>query len=129
MPKAAAQAIEIAGITLTHPDRVLWPKQGVTKRDLAEFYVGIADRILPHIISRPVTLVRCPSGRDGACFVQKHPWAGLHKAVRQIRSGDEEWLVVDDVSGLVALVQMSVLELHPWGATINDLERPDRINF
>jgi bifunctional non-homologous end joining protein LigD len=129
MPKAAAQAIEIAGITLTHPDRVLWPKQGVTKRDLAEFYVGIADRILPHIISRPVTLVRCPSGRDGACFVQKHPWAGLHKAVRQIRSGDEEWLVVDDVSGLVALVQMSVLELHPWGATINDLERPDRIIF
>jgi bifunctional non-homologous end joining protein LigD len=129
MPKAAAEAIEIAGITLTHPDRVLWPKQGVTKRDLAEFYAGIADRILPHVVNRPLTLVRCPSGSDGACFVQKHPWAGLPKAVRRVRSGGEEWLTVDDVAGLVALVQMGVLELHPWGATTDDLERPDRIIF
>ena len=129
MPKAAAETIEIAGITLTHPDRMLWPKQGVTKRHLAEFYVGIADRILPHVVNRPLTLVRCPSGSDGACFVQKHPWAGLHEAVRRVHDGGEEWLAVEDVTGLVALVQMGVLELHPWGATIDDLERPDRIIF
>ena len=129
MPKAAAETIEIAGITLTHPDRVLWRKQGLMKRDLAEFYVGIADRILPHVVNRPLTLVRCPSGSDGACFVQKHPWAGLHKSVRRVRSGGEEWLAVDDVTGLVALVQMGVLELHPWGTTTDDLERPDRIVF
>jgi bifunctional non-homologous end joining protein LigD len=110
VPKAAAETIEIAGITLTHPDRVLWRKQGLMKRDLAEFYVGIADRILPHVVNRPLTLVRCPSGSDGACFVQKHPWAGLHKSVRRVRSGGEEWLAVDDVTGLVALVQMGV----PW---------------
>jgi bifunctional non-homologous end joining protein LigD len=127
MPKAAAETIEIAGVTLTHPDRVLWPKQGVTKRGLAEFYAGIADRILPHVVNRPLTLVRCPSGSDGACFVQKHPWAGLHQAVRRVQSGGEEWLAVDDVTGLVALVQMGVLEVHPWGATGDDLERPDRI--
>src|SRR4051794_7754134 len=65
VPKAAAETIEVAGITLTHPDRVLWPKQGLTKRDLAEFYAGIADRILPHVVNRPLTLVRCPSGSDG----------------------------------------------------------------
>ena len=129
MPKAAAETIEVAGITLTHPDRVLWPEQGVTKRALAEFYAGIADRILPHVVNRPLTLVRCPSGSDGACFVQKHPWAGLHQAVRRVRDGGEEWLAVDDVTGLVALVQMGVLELHPWGATADDLERPDRIVF
>jgi bifunctional non-homologous end joining protein LigD len=127
MPKAAAETIEVAGITLTHPDRVLWPKQGVTKRGLAEFYAGIAERILPHVVNRPLTLVRCPSGSDGACFVQKHPWAGLHQAVRRVRAGGEEWLAIDDVTGLVALVQMGVLELHPWGATVDDLERPDRI--
>ena len=72
----AAETVEIAGITLTHPDRVLWPDQGVTKRALAEYYADIADRILPHVVNRPLTLVRCPSGSDGACFVQKHPWPG-----------------------------------------------------
>jgi bifunctional non-homologous end joining protein LigD len=127
MPKAAAETIKVAGVALTHPDRVLWPKLGVTKRGLAEFYAGIADRILPHVANRPLTLVRCPSGGDGACFVQKHPWAGLHQAVRRVHSGGDEWLAVDDVTGLVALVQMGVLELHPWGATGDDLERPDRI--
>ena len=105
------------------------PKQGITKRALAEFYAGIADRILPHVVNRPLTLVRCPSGSDGACFVQKHPWAGLHEAVRRVHDGGEEWLAVEGVTGLVALVQMGVLELHPWGATIDDLERPDRIIF
>jgi bifunctional non-homologous end joining protein LigD len=63
---------------------------------LAECYAGIADRILPHVANRPLTLVRCRSGGDGACFVQRHPWAGLHQAVRRVRDGGEEWLVVDD---------------------------------
>jgi bifunctional non-homologous end joining protein LigD len=129
MAKAATHTVEIAGITLTHPDRVLWPTQGVTKRRLAEFYVRISDRILPHVANRPLTVVRCPSGGRSTCFVQKHPWAGLPKAVRPIRSDGEEWLTVDDVSGLVSLVQMGVLELHPWGATADDLDHPDRIIF
>lgn len=126
--------MDIAGITLTHPERVLWRTQGVTKGDLAAYYAGIADRILPHVANRPLTLVRCPSwsekaGSEKACFVQKHPWAGLPKAVRRVRNGDDEWVTVDDVAGLVAQVQMGVLELHPWGATADDLERPDRIVF
>lgn len=121
--------MEIAGLMLTHPDRVLWPEQGVTKRALAEYYAAMADRILPHVAGRPLTLVRCPSGSEGACFVQKHPWAGLHEAVRRVRSGGEVWLAVEDLAGLVALVQMGVLELHPWGAKVDDLERPDRIVF
>ncbi|WP_158044884.1 non-homologous end-joining DNA ligase [Skermanella pratensis] len=129
MPKATAATVEIAGITLTHPDRVLWPDQGVSKCALAEYYADIADRILSHVANRPLTLVRCPSGNDGACFVQKHSSAGLHKAVRRVRDGDDEWLAVDDMSGLAALVQACVLELHPWGATTDDLERPDRIVF
>ena len=129
MPKAAAETIEIAGVPLSNPDRVLWRTQGVTKRGLAEYYASVAERILPHVANRPLTLVRCPSGSEGACFVQKHPWAGLHKAVRRVRSGEEEWLAVDDLAGIVALVQMGVLELHPWGATVDDLERPDRVVF
>src|SRR3954471_24338918 len=115
MPKATAETIEIAGITLTNHDRVLSQKQGGTKSHLWGFYAVIANRILPHVVNRPLTLVRCPSGSDGTCFVQKHPWAGLHRAVRRVHSGGEEWLTIDDVTGLVALVQMGVLELHPWG--------------
>lgn len=121
--------MDIAGITLTHPERVLWQAQGITKGDLAAYYAGIASRILPHVANRPLTLLRCPTGNRKACFVQKHPWAGLPEAVRRVRDGDDEWLAVDDASGLVALVQMGVLELHPWGATVGDLERPDRIVF
>ncbi|WP_431855850.1 non-homologous end-joining DNA ligase [Azospirillum sp.] len=125
MPKT--DTIDIAGVTLSHPDKVLWPEQGVSKRDLAAYYVSVADRILPHVANRPLTLVRCPAGRKGACFVQKHPWPGLPRAVRRLRCGDEEWVGVDDLAGIVALVQVGVLELHPWGATADDLDRPDRI--
>lgn len=129
MPQTTSHSdtAKIAGITLTHPDKALWPEQGVTKRDLADYYASVAGRILPHVANRPLTLVRCPSGSERACFVQKHPWPGLSKAVRRVRSGDGEWLAVDDLAGIVALVQMGVLELHPWGATVDDLERPDRV--
>ena len=133
MPKAKAAhedaAVTIAGVTVTHPDRLLWPSAGVSKRDLADYCVAVADRLLPHVANRPLTLLRCPAGSEGKCFVQKHPWPGLSKAVRRIRDGDDEWLAVDDAAGLVALVQMGVLEFHPWGATVDDLEHPDRVVF
>ncbi|MBP2292653.1 non-homologous end-joining DNA ligase [Azospirillum rugosum] len=133
MPKAKAapkdDAVTVAGIAVTHPDRLLWPAAGVTKRDLADYCVAVADRLLPQVANRPLTLLRCPGGSEGECFVQKHPWPGLSKAVRRLRDGDDEWLVVDDAAGLVALVQMGVLEFHPWGATADDLEHPDRVVF
>ena len=61
---------------LSHPDRVLYPQQGLTKRGLAEYYVEIADWILPHLAGRPLSLVRCPGGADKECFYQKHIGAG-----------------------------------------------------
>jgi len=64
--------VAIAGVTLTHPDRVLYPGQGITKRDLAAFYEEIGDWILPHVVERPLSLVRCPAGQGTACFYQKH---------------------------------------------------------
>jgi bifunctional non-homologous end joining protein LigD len=124
---------EIAGIRLTHPDRVLYPGQGVTKRALAEYYVAVADRILPHIAGRPVSLVRCPRGQTGECFFQKHASKGfpdnLHRIRIREKSGSGEYLHIDDVSGLVAATQMGVLELHVWGSHIDTLEKPDRLVF
>ncbi|HEX2113215.1 MAG TPA: DNA ligase D [Alphaproteobacteria bacterium] len=136
--KPAARAVkggtdEIAGVVLTHPARVLYAEQGLTKRDLAAYYVAVADAMLPHLAGRPLSLVRCPEGEGKACFYQKHPGNSAPPALRRIKieegSGTNEYVVVDDAAGLVALVQMGVLEIHPWGSREKHLEKPDRIIF
>jgi bifunctional non-homologous end joining protein LigD len=122
---------EIAGVRLTHPDRILWEDNGVTKQGLAEFYEDIATWVLPHVVNRPLALVRCPSGAGQGCFFQKHAFSGLSDLVRRemVRdeSGEEEILYIENLGGLIALVQAGVLEIHPWGSTIGDVDRPDRV--
>ena len=122
----------MAGVALTNADRVLWD-EGITKLDLARFYESLADWILPHVAGRPLALVRCPNGAEKGCFFQKHSWAGLGEHIRRetVRDedGEEEVLYVDDIRGIVSLVQASVLEIHPWGSTIRDVDRPDRITM
>jgi bifunctional non-homologous end joining protein LigD len=121
---------DISGIRLTHPERILWETQGITKQGLAEFYAGIADWILPHLTGRLLSLVRCPSGVTEKCFFAKHPWQGLSDVVRRINIGEDEPMVaIDNLAGLISLVQASVVEIHPWGSTTNHLDRPDRLIF
>ncbi|SCY73275.1 bifunctional non-homologous end joining protein LigD [Microvirga guangxiensis] len=131
--EAEAHTVEVEGVRLTHPERVLWEDQGLTKQELAEFYAGIADWLLPHLVNRPLTLIRCPSGAQKKCFVQRHSWAGMNDAIHRTMvpdtSGKLEVLTVSDIQGVVALVQSGVLELHVWGATLADLEKPDRLIF
>ncbi len=118
------------GIRLTHPERILWEEAGITKQGLAEFYTDIADWILPHVAGRPLSLLRCPSGTGAKCFFAKHPWQGLDKRVRRVDTGDKEpMLAIDDITGLISLVQAGVVEIHPWGSTIDHLELPDRLIF
>jgi len=124
-PKAAAG---LAGVALTHPDRLLWD-EGVTKQALAEFYAEIADRILPHVAGRVLSVVRAPSGAQAKSFYAKHRWAGLAHA-REIDVGEKEPMIaIDDLAGLINLVQGGVVEIHPWGSRADDLERPDRLIF
>ncbi len=124
---------QIAGVHLTHPDRILYPRQGITKRELALYYQGIADWILPHLQGRPLTLVRCPEGQEKECFYQKHASGSIHESVRRVELREEKgmatYLMADSLSGLIALVQMGVLELHTWGSRTDKLERPDRLVF
>jgi bifunctional non-homologous end joining protein LigD len=115
---------------LTHPDRVLWEDEGITKLGLAELYTEIADWILPHIVNRPLSLLRCPGGSQKECFFQKHAWAGLdEELIQRVRVGDDEAVAIQDQSGLLALVQAGVLEIHPWGSTLKNPEKPDRLVF
>lgn len=129
-PARGRQEKDLAGVRLTHPERLLWKKQGVTKQGLAEFYGAIADWILPHLVRRPLSLMRCPSGIEEPCFFAKHPWKGLDDAIRAIDTGkDEPMLWIDDLRGLITLVQAGVVEFHPWGSSLPDIDRPDRLIF
>jgi bifunctional non-homologous end joining protein LigD len=130
-PKRATAAVKeaVADMALTHPDRLLWD-DGVTKQALAEFYSDIAEWILPHIVGRVLSLLRAPAGTKEKGFFAKHPWAGLRDNVRRIALEDKEpGLAIDDLGGLISLVQAGVVEIHPRGATLDDLERPDRLIF
>ncbi len=124
----------IAGVALSNPDRVLYPDQGITKRELAQYYEAMAPLILPYLARRPFSLVRCPSGRQKACFYQKH-WTGRLPAgvrtveIRETRGDLREYTWVDSAKGLVGLVQHGVLEFHVWGSRIDRLELPDRMVF
>jgi bifunctional non-homologous end joining protein LigD len=128
---AANGAVSVAGVTLSNPGRVLYPEMGLTKQGLAEYYAAIADWILPHVIDRPLTMVRCPDGRSGQCFYQKHLSHELPPGLADVRikekSGTDEYVVVRDLAGIVSLVQMGVLELHPWPARADKIEAPDRL--
>jgi bifunctional non-homologous end joining protein LigD len=124
--------VEVAGVRLTHPDRVLFREQAITKLALARYYEAVADWIVPHVADRPLSLVRCPEGDRAGCFYQKHAGPGVPEEVKRVRireSGGRaaSCLYVDDLPGLVALAQIGVLEIHPWGTRVDRLERPDRL--
>jgi bifunctional non-homologous end joining protein LigD len=129
----ATQDDEVAGIRLTHPDRVLYPEQGIIKRELALYYEQIGDWILPHLEGRLLTLVRCPEGQGQQCFYQRHTRDAVSDAIHPIAVREKRatvhYLSVDSLPGIIALVQMGVLELHTWGSRKPNLERPDRMTF
>jgi len=118
-------------VRLTHPEKVLYPHDGITKAQLAGYYASIADWILPHLVDRPLTLVRCPSGIRGQCFYQKHADKGMPEALGRIVIAEKrkkiEYATVQDVAGLLSLVHMNTLEIHVWGSRADNVERPDRL--
>ncbi len=123
--------IEVAGVRLTHPDRLLYPEQGVTKLDLARYYEGIASWILPYVQDRPLSVVRCPQGQKRHCFYQKHVTDSLPDAIHAVeiqeQDGTAPYIVVQDLAGLIALVQIGALEIHPWNCRTDSIEKPDML--
>jgi bifunctional non-homologous end joining protein LigD len=126
-PKSPASFV---GVTLTHPDRVYWADAGVTKRDLAEYYQAVWQWMRPHVVGRPIALLRCPQGVGAQCFFQKHASSGIAtEHLHQVREKGDKIISIDNLEGLMALVQAGVLEIHTRGTTIDDRERADRLVF
>jgi bifunctional non-homologous end joining protein LigD len=121
----------VDGVRLSNPDKVLYPEQGITKGELADYYVAVAERILPHVAYRPITMVRCPMGSETKCFYQRHAGSGVPEQLGEVTvpGFEEPYLYIKDLPGLIAMVQMGVLEMHPWGVTNDLLDKPDRIIF
>jgi len=118
---------EVAAIT--HPDKRLWPDDGVTKQDLAAYWSAMAEVALPHIAGRPLALVRCPDGIDDKTFFQKKRSPGFPAAIHGAKAGGDDILTIGDAAGLRALAQMAAIEIHPWGATTDAVETPNRLIF
>jgi bifunctional non-homologous end joining protein LigD len=131
---APADDATVAGVTISHPDRIVFPEVGITKLELAKYFERVASLMLPHVAGRPLSLVRCPDGSSHQCFFQKH-WTGTRPpsidtvGIRQSDGKQHPHVVIHDVEGLVTLVQWGVMEIHPWGSRADDPERPDRIIF
>jgi bifunctional non-homologous end joining protein LigD len=121
------------GVPLSNLDKVLYPEQGLTKGALVAYYAAAGERMMPHLAGRPLTLVRCPDGRHKHCFYQKHSKDGQPPAIHRVPIEEEgettEYMAVDDLAGLLGLVQLGALEIHTWGCRVDRLDRPDVLIF
>ena len=122
-----------APIKVTNPDRVIDPKSKATKLDLVRYYERIAPHMLPHLVGRPIALVRAPTGIGGELFFQKHgekiSIPGIRQLDRSLWPGHAAMLEVATKQALVGAAQMNVIELHTWNSTTADIAHPDRVIF
>ena len=136
----------VHGVTLTHPDRVFWPLDQITKRDLVDHYEKVAEWMLPYVLGRPLAMVRCPDGvkgvpatvrqgrgQDGPCFFHKHAGPDFpgpfERVIIEDSGGPDTYLTITEAGSLAGLAQMGVLEIHIWGSTWPDIEHPDMLVF
>ena len=128
--------VPVAGISISHPTRVIYPDLGLTKLDVARYYDAVADRMLRHLVGRPLTLLRCGGAIDsaadkGGCVMLRHGKAWGPKAIRRVQIPElrktGEYLVADTRAALVGLAQMGVVEIHTWNARAETPYEHDRV--
>jgi bifunctional non-homologous end joining protein LigD len=123
-------------LTLSSLDKVLWPEDGITKADLIQYYQEVADLVLPFLIDRPLSLVRCPEGTQGECAYHRHALPGLPPWIptKRIRSeyaaqGHVQYIVGSDRAALIYLLNIGCVSFHPWSTTVRAVDRPDLMLF
>jgi bifunctional non-homologous end joining protein LigD len=132
--KTALASAEDFGIEISSPERVIFPELKLTKKDLADYYAAVEPLIMVDAANRPMTLIRCPGGRTGECFFQKHDKGTFgphvkHIPIEESNGAVEDYLYFDDIRGLLASVQMGTVEFHGWGSKVEKVECPDRLVF
>lgn len=125
---------DLAGVWVTNPTRRLFGRSGPVKLDVAVYYAAVGDFMLPHLFGRPVSLVRCPTGKAADCFFQRHAFVGMPAGVEGFAVENSEgeaktYLSVETVKGYLALAQFGVVEFHTWGCRRADLDHADRVVF
>jgi bifunctional non-homologous end joining protein LigD len=120
-------------VRISNPDRVVFPDRGTTKQQVADYYRAVMDWMLPGVQQRPLSVIRCPGGIGEPCFFQKHMMPGL-KRVSKVRLKEEagsagDYLWVDGPEALLELVQFGAIEFHPWGSTVAEPDRANRVVF
>ena len=132
-PVAKATAKKpLTSVKITNPERVIDPSTGFKKIDLIHFYESVADRLLPHLRDRPVSLVRAPQGITGQLFFQKHSEAkivGLDELEAALWPGHDSLLAINSEEGLISAAQLNVVEFHTWNSTSKRIDSPDRVIF
>ena len=129
--RSASARVAVADVHLTHPDRVYWADVGISKQDLAEYYVNVWKLMAPHLIDRPLAIVRCPDGITGECFFQKHIASNIKESPLRhiVGSKEHDVIAVEKLRDLIELAQFGALEIHVRGSQLGRLELCDRIVF
>ena len=128
---AGGQADSRGDPTLSNPDKVFWPGEGYTKRDLFDYYRAISPWLLPYLADRPLVLTRYPDGIDGKSFYQKNVPVSAPEWIRSERVESEgsdkaiEYFVADDRASLLYMANLGSIPLHVWASRIGSLDRPD----
>lgn len=131
---AGQNKIILAGQAISHPDRIVFPNNGISKQALAEYYMEVADWLLPLLVDRPLAVLRCQESISDACFLQKHLDKAIGRTIPSINIAGptgqpKQYAYVQSVEHLIKLVQLGVVEFHPWGCTVDDVESPDQMIF
>jgi bifunctional non-homologous end joining protein LigD len=130
---AKPTGIDASAIVITHPDRVVYPDDGISKQAVADYYLAVMDWFLPTVLRRPTSVIRCPEGAGKPCFFQKHMLHGLHHVgsvqLKEESGRNGEYLCPGSAAAVIELVQFGALEFHPWGATAAQPELADQLVF
>ncbi|WP_027798789.1 DNA ligase D [Paraburkholderia dilworthii] len=130
--KKSASPAEVAGVRVSHPDRVIDKGTGARKIDLVQYYESVAQWMLPHLVDRPVSLVRAPEDIGGELFFQKHSQKLSIPNITQhpgLDPGHPPLITVESVKALVGAAQMGTIEFHTWNGVASNIEKPDRVVF
>ncbi len=131
--KKSSEQLKVEGIVITHPDKNLYGDDNITKREVVEYYAQVAPRMLPYMKNRILSFLRCPDGKEGSCFYQKHldtDEKGMVKIkIKENEGKTGNYAYITGVKGLVSAAQLGILELHMWGSKVKTLEKPDLLVF